>query len=220
MSSGRALVIAKAPVPGRVKTRLGAVVGMELAADLAAAALLDTLAACAAAFEECHLALDGQLEESVRATELEAATARWSIFEQTVGELGRRLAHAHQHVGATGTGPVVQVGMDTPQLTPAVLREAAASTRSGAAVLGPAVDGGWWLLALADPQAARVLPAVPMSTPYTGRLTEVALTAAGLRVRAAPLLRDVDTAADAARVAATAPVSRFAAAWRLAKGAA
>ena len=55
----RALVMAKAPVPGRVKTRLGARVGMEVAAELAAAALLDTIAACRSAFAECHLALDG-----------------------------------------------------------------------------------------------------------------------------------------------------------------
>ena len=48
--SPRALVLAKAPVAGRVKTRLGADVGMAYAADLAAAALLDTLLACTAAF--------------------------------------------------------------------------------------------------------------------------------------------------------------------------
>src|SRR4029453_11110138 len=58
----RALVVAKAPVAGRVETRLGAVIGMEAAARVAAAALLDTLAVCRAAFDECHLALDGDLQ--------------------------------------------------------------------------------------------------------------------------------------------------------------
>lgn len=220
MSTGRALVIAKAPVPGRVKTRLGAVVGMELAAELAAAALLDTVAACSAAFEECHLALDGQLRESVRAVELVKAFDGWSVFEQTGGDLGRRLAHAHELVGMTGTGPVVQVGMDTPQLTPSLLRQAAASTRRGAATLGPAADGGWWVLALADPGAAWALGGVAMSTPDTCRLTAAALRETGLRVLPAPLLQDVDTAADAASVATAAPTTRFAAAWRLAQGSA
>lgn len=220
MNPGRALVVAKSPVPGRVKTRLGAVVGMELAAELAAAALLDTVSACAAAFEECHLALDGDLGESVRAAELEAALVGWSVFPQADGDLGRRLAHAHEHVGASGTGPVVQVGMDTPQLTATLLREAAARTGPGAAALGPAADGGWWVLALADPAAARVLADVAMSTPDTCRLTAAALSAAGVSVRTAPLLRDVDTTADAAAVAAAAPATRFAAAWRFAEGAA
>ncbi|MFL6105929.1 MAG: DUF2064 domain-containing protein [Marmoricola sp.] len=220
MSAGRALVVAKAPVSGRVKTRLGAAVGMELAAELAAAALLDTVAACTAAFEECHLALEGRLAESTRAVELAKAFAGWSVFEQTDGDLGRRLAHAHEHVGATGTGPVVQVGMDTPQLTPDLLRQAAASTTRGAATLGPAADGGWWVLALADPRAAQALAGVVMSTPETGRRTEEALRAAGVSVRPAPLLQDVDTAVDAAAVASAAPATRFAAAWRLAQGAA
>jgi glycosyltransferase A (GT-A) superfamily protein (DUF2064 family) len=63
--------MAKAPVPGRVKTRLGARVGMDVAADLAAAALLDTIAACRSAFTECHLALDGSLADAVRAPALQ-----------------------------------------------------------------------------------------------------------------------------------------------------
>ena len=71
----RALVVAKAPMPGRVKTRLGADVGMAAAADLAAAALLDTLLACADAFgaDRCLLSLDGDLCDAVRGEEIERA---------------------------------------------------------------------------------------------------------------------------------------------------
>lgn len=211
---GRALVLAKAPVPGRVKTRLGATVGDDVAASLATAALLDTLAACAAAFEECHLALDGDLAGTARGDELLAATSGWHVFAQSEGDLGTRLAHAHAVVAATGDGPVVQVGMDTPHVTPALLRAAARRVDVGTAVLGPATDGGWWVLGLVGARGAAALADVPMSTPDTGGATRSALVAAGLRVRSAATLRDVDTAADAAAVAAAAPDTRFAAAWR------
>ena len=78
------LVVAKAPVAGRVKTRLGHVLGMERAAELAAAALLDTLAVCVAAYgvDRCHLALDGDLAEAERADELLDATSGWIVHPQ------------------------------------------------------------------------------------------------------------------------------------------
>lgn len=211
---GRALVLAKAPTPGRVKTRLAATVGTDPAATLAAAALLDTVAACASAFDECHLALDGDFRDAVLGAELRAATSAWHVFPQPAGDLGVRLAHAHQTAAAVGGGPVVQVGMDTPQVTPALLRSVAARAVAGTAVLGLAADGGWWVLGLAAADGALVLPRVRMSRPDTGAETRAALTGTGLRVRSVVTLRDVDTAADAAFVADTAPGTRFAAAWR------
>jgi len=213
-------VLAKAPVPGLVKTRLAAEVGVAVAARLAAAALLDTVATCAAAFDECHLALDGDLADAVEGRALLDATAGWHVFAQCDGSLGSRLAHAHEHVAAFGTGPVVQLGMDTPQVTPAGLRAVAAEARAGSAVLGPALDGGWWVLGLADGRGARALVGVPMSTARTHALTRDALAGAGLRVHGTETLRDVDTLADAVAVAAAAPGTRFAAAWRREQGAA
>ena len=78
------LVVAKAPVSGLVKTRLGQVLGMQRAAQLAAAALLDTLAVCVAAYgvARCHLALDGDLAEGELADELLDATAGWTVHAQ------------------------------------------------------------------------------------------------------------------------------------------
>ena len=218
--SGSALVVAKAPVPGQGKTRLGAIVGAELAATLAASALLDTVEACASAFDHCYLALDGSFADAVDGRALARATSGWQVFAQSGGELGARLAHAHDQVALTGSGPVVQVGMDTPQLTPDQLRAVAAQAQPGTAVLGSAVDGGWWVLALADSSVARVLVDVPMSTPQTRELTRAALAGAGLDVVPTALLRDVDTVEDAAAVAALAPYTRFASVWRREAGAA
>jgi glycosyltransferase A (GT-A) superfamily protein (DUF2064 family) len=87
--------------------------------------------------------------------------------------------------------------------------EAAGQLGGADAVLGAAVDGGWWSLGLRDPRHATVLRAVPMSTPDTGRLTRAALEQHGLRVRALPVLRDVDEWPDALAVAAALPGSRF-----------
>ncbi len=209
----RLLVVAKAPHPGRAKTRLGASVGDEVAADVAAAALLDTLAACAAAVgpDRCVLALAGDLAGAAREPDLRAALAGWSVVPQRGDDFATRLAAAHEDAGP---GPVVQVGMDTPQLTPQLLLDVAAGLDRHDAVLGSAPDGGWWVLALRDPGAASALRGVPMSTPTTGRDTRAALEAAGADVLDGPSLTDVDTAADADEVVAGAPDGEFGRAWR------
>jgi glycosyltransferase A (GT-A) superfamily protein (DUF2064 family) len=96
----------------------------------------------------------------------------------------------------------VLVGLDTPQLTPAHLDALTDGLDDCGAVLGPAEDGGWWGLALRDPFDATALRDVPTSTPDTAQWTVKALRERGLSVSFGPVLRDVDTAADAWAVAA------------------
>ncbi|WP_198359618.1 TIGR04282 family arsenosugar biosynthesis glycosyltransferase, partial [Streptomyces fildesensis] len=149
---------------------------------------------------------------------LDGAPGPWlppgfDVVPQVSGGLDERLAAAF----AGCTGPTLLVGMDTPQLTPALLEPA---LRPDAwlgcdAWFGPAQDGGFWAVGLAEPDPS-LFPGVPMSTDRTGEIQRARLTDAGLRVRDLPVLRDVDTAADAAEVAARAPGSRFAAALRAA----
>ena len=209
----RLLVVAKAPHPGRAKTRLAATVGDEVAADLAAAALLDTLHACTTAVgaDRCVLALADDLAGCARESGLRAALAGWAVVPQRGDGFAERLAAAHAD---SGPGPLVQVGMDTPQLTPALLLEVAAGLDDHDAVLGPAPDGGWWVLALRDPSAAAALRGVRMSTESTGHDTRAALEAAGLAVVEGPSLADVDTADDADLVAAEGAAGEFGRAWR------
>lgn len=208
------LVLAKSPVAGRVKTRLGAHVGLHEAAGIAAAALLDTLRACtdAVGVRSCHLALAGDLRDGVRGQEVARALDGWTVRPQRGREFAERLVNAHLDL-ATGPGPVVQIGMDTPQVTPLLLVDAARGTREHDAVLGPAEDGGWWVLALGDPRHAAAIADVEMSTPRTHDDTRGALAGAGLRVGTTAVLRDVDTAADADAVAVQAPDGHFARAW-------
>ncbi len=212
--NGQVLLVAKAPVAGRVKTRLAAGVGPEAAARLAAAALLDTIHTCtdAVGADRCRLAVHGDLGTAVLGDRLTEALTGWTVIEQRGEGFAQRLAHAHADVA--GDGPVVQVGMDTPQLSTADLTGLLAALDTHDAALGDAEDGGWWGLGLADPRHGACLADVAMSTPTTGADTRRALEAAGLRVGGGAVLRDVDTAEDAEAVAGEcAPGSEFARLW-------
>jgi rSAM/selenodomain-associated transferase 1 len=198
------IVLAKAPVPGRVKTRLCPPCDPEQAAELAEAALVDTLRAVAATrCERRVLVLDG-----APGTWLPAG---FEVLPQRGNGLDERLAHALTDTGAGG----LLIGMDTPQLTPARLTAALRALRAPGvdAVLGPSVDGGWWALGLRTPETA-VFLGVPMSTPHTGDAQRARLHQLRLRTFALPTMRDVDDFDDALAVARTAPGSRFAATLR------
>ncbi|MGH3392928.1 MAG: TIGR04282 family arsenosugar biosynthesis glycosyltransferase [Actinomadura sp.] len=196
------LVIAKEPVAGQVKTRLTPPYTPAQAAALAESALADTLAAVAATpVDRRVLALAGR-------------PGRWlpegfEVIRQRGAGLDERLAHAFADTG----GPAVLIGMDTPQVTPGMLARAARRLADGDAVFGPAADGGFWLLGLREPDPGLLL-GVPMSRADTGARQLARL--AGLRIAILDTLIDVDTADDAARVAAQAPGTRFAAAVRAA----
>ncbi|HEY2241284.1 MAG TPA: DUF2064 domain-containing protein [Streptosporangiaceae bacterium] len=190
------LVVAKQPVPGRVKTRLVPPYTHDQAAALAEAALTDTL----------HTVL--RVPARRRVLVLDGRPGPWlprgfDIMPQCGGPLDERLAAAFAAV----PGPALLIGMDTPQVTPDLL---AVDWQTADAVFGPAADGGFWALGLRVPDPA-LLRGVPMSTPDTGAIQLARLLTAGLRVANLPRLRDVDTAADAVAVARQAPLTRFAA---------
>lgn len=210
------IVLAKAPVPGRVKTRLCPPATADQAAGLAAAALLDTLDAVRATpGARPVVAFTGERADAARADELHTVLDRVDVVEQRGDSLGERIAAAHADAAALHPGlPSLQIGMDTPQASAALLDECAQAllTPGTDAVLGLATDGGWWVLGLRDPRRAELLADVPMSREDTGARTLDALRAGGLRVVTVGELTDVDTAAEAVEVAATVPGSRFAAA--------
>ncbi|WP_213574472.1 DUF2064 domain-containing protein [Rhodococcus sp. USK13] len=214
MSVGVAvLVVAKAPVPGFAKTRLAREIGNAAAADLAAASLLDTLDAVTST-EVTHrvVALTGDLARATRSREIKAALKGVTVLEQRGGSFAERLVNAHADTFTMTNSPVLQIGMDTPQVTAHLLTDAAAllADETPTCVLGPAEDGGWWALGVPDPGVAEVILPVPTSSSETGRKTYEALIAAGASVRLLPTLRDVDHAADLGPVAAQCALgSRF-----------
>jgi glycosyltransferase A (GT-A) superfamily protein (DUF2064 family) len=216
------LVVAKAPVPGFAKTRLCPPASRFQAAEIAAASLLDTLEAVLATPGAIPVvAMSGDLATAACGGEISEALRDTAVLPQRGRDFASRLANAHADTAALYCGlPVVQIGMDTPQVTAEILAAAAEPLLRGErdAVLGPAEDGGWWLLGLRDPYSARVLGKVPMSQDDTGELTRRSLTAKGLKVEPLAVLSDVDTMADANRVASLNPLSRFATAVAAVRG--
>jgi glycosyltransferase A (GT-A) superfamily protein (DUF2064 family) len=192
--------MAKAPLPGRVKTRLCPPLTPEQACEVAQAALadsLDAVAGCGA--DQRVIALDGEPGPWL--------PAGFRIVRQRGSGFADRLTNAWADCG----GPALQIGMDTPQIDPEVLDESlsALDASPGRSVLGPAQDGGWWAIGLLRPDP-RVFRGVPMSTPTTGvhqieRLRELGLDPALLRT-----LVDVDTWTEARDVATATPRGLFA----------
>jgi glycosyltransferase A (GT-A) superfamily protein (DUF2064 family) len=207
------LVLAKSPVAGRAKTRLCPPATPDGAARIAAAALMDTLdTVCAVPGSVPMVAWTGELADAQDREELTATLAGIVRFAQRGDSLGERIAAAHTDVAARAPGAaVLQIGMDTPQLSAEALSSALNvlhDRRGPDAVLGPATDGGWWALGLRDPRTAEAIAGVPTSRSDTGERTLHALRGAGLNVWALPEMLDVDTASDALRVAASSSSGR------------
>jgi uncharacterized protein len=196
------LVIAKQPSAGQAATRRCPPWDSDQAAEVAQAALADTLDAAGATRAMRHtLVLSGRHEPP----------PGWCVASQRGDGLGERLANAFLDTAMPGVATLL-IGMDTPQITPALLDRVALVLGGADAVLGPAEDGGWWCLALRDPAQAVVLRDIPMSTSDTHALTAAALLARRLVVRPTARLRDVSTPRDAHAVARACPHGRFAAA--------
>ncbi|MDQ6782533.1 MAG: TIGR04282 family arsenosugar biosynthesis glycosyltransferase [Actinomycetota bacterium] len=179
--------MAKAPVPGRAKTRLCPPCTPREAAAVAEAALADTLAAvshCGA--DRRIIALDG--------TPGPWLPEGYEVVAQRGGDLGERLGAAWHDAG----GPGFQIGMDTPQLTTSDLDDALARLdRPGPApaVLGPATDGGWWGVGMKSPHPD-AFARVPMSTAETGAAQMAQLVALGMDVELLVERRDIDVFGD------------------------
>ena len=198
------LVLAKAPVPGRSKTRLTPPLTPAEAAAVAEAALADTLEAVAGCGADRRiLALDGEPGPWL--------PAGFEVVPQVDGTFNERLAAAWAHAG----GPGLQIGMDTPQIDAALLDACLSTVVDGGsdAALGLAEDGGWWALGLTRPHPD-AFRGVPMSRDDTGLRQRDQLRSLGLHVADLPVLRDLDDIADARAVAALAPRTRTAATLR------
>jgi len=205
------LVVAKAPEPGQAKTRLAATVGDGVAADIASAALLDTLDAVAAAPVAARVvALTGDVDAAAGAAEIRQRLESFTVIEQRGDDFADRLANAHAD-SSFGGYPVLQIGMDTPQVTADLLTGCARRLLESPAVLGLACDGGWWVLGVSTPGMAECLRTVPTSQPDTGELTLKALRDNGIDVTSVEQLADFDVVDDIVVVRdACGPASRFA----------
>jgi len=193
------VVLAKQPVAGRSKTRLCPPLSPEQAAQVARAALLDTLdVVLASGADRPVVVLDGDPNGLV--------PAGFAVLPQVDGTLDVRLAGAFDAVQSLRPIPVLLVGMDTPQVTTDLLGQACAALMEGDSVLGLAEDGGWWACGLRTADA-EVFVGVPMSTDHTGADQLARMRRRGLAPTMLPVLRDIDDAADLVAVAAQMPSS-------------
>lgn len=187
----RVLIFAKAPVPGRVKTRLVPAIGEDGAADLARAFLQNTIrAAKAAGIGAVEVCADPDPADPAWGDLLTDV----EVSEQGEGDLGQRLARAAEH--ALGTGePILLIGTDCPDLDTRRLQAAAAALDGRDAVIHPAQDGGYVLLGLTrfDPS---LFQGIAWSTDTVCAATVGRLGALGWTYLVAETLRDIDTPAD------------------------
>lgn len=193
------VLIAKEPIPGRVKTRLHPPLTLEQAAELAAASIADTIHAVRGMDIERRILLyEGIVPPQ--------GSEQYVVTPQTTGTLDQRLGAIFDQTA----GPTVLIGMDTPQLKASDLAAAIAPWPSGIdAWFGPSTDGGFWALGLNAP-SGDLIRGVPMSRDDTGAIQLQRLEDAGLTVGMLPTLTDVDTFQNALDVAAMNPTSRFA----------
>jgi rSAM/selenodomain-associated transferase 1 len=196
--SGILIVFAKAPRPGRVKTRLARALGAAAAARLHARLLERALASARqarCAEVELHCAPDCAHPLLRRV----ARRYRARLRAQSGGDLGERMHRAF--AGALGrSAAAVLVGSDCPGLGPRALRAAFDALAGGMdAVLAPAADGGYALLGLRR-AAPRLFESIAWGGPQVLEQTRARLAAAGLRWRELAQVRDVDRPADVARL--------------------
>ncbi len=191
-------VMCKAPVPGRVKTRLSPPCSRREAAALAEAALRDTFDAVRAAPAARRVAV------------VDGGPGDWigegiEVTLQRGHRLDERLAAALDDLA----GAALVIGMDTPQVTAGLLGAGLRAVAERGSALGPARDGGYWAIGLARPDARAVL-GIPMSSARTAAAQRARLAELGLVPAELEPLADVDDIASAREVAATAPHTRFA----------
>lgn len=192
-------VIAKECIPGRVKTRLHPPFSLKEAAEIASASLGDTLDVVSAIPADRRiLFFDGENPP--------AEAHGFEILHQNEGTLDERLGYLFDSVD----GPLLMIGMDTPQVTPELLDPVVSGWGDDIdAWFGFASDGGFWALGMREPDGS-LIRGVAMSETETGRDQLERLLEADLRVKLLAEINDVDSIDDAREVAEIAPDGRFA----------
>ena len=187
------LLFIKAPFKGRVKSRLAAAVGEEAAFELYKNFILDIIDALSTSgypFRVCFYPPDA-----------EEAITTWLVGHpaapQDGNELGERMELAFKKIFTEGFTSAILIGSDIPDLTPAVFHEALESLNDNDAVIGPAADGGYYLIGFNKRSfLPRIFRGIPWSTDTVFRETMDILKESSLRVHLVPQWKDVDTLED------------------------
>ncbi len=188
------LLFIKAPVRGQVKSRLAAVIGDETALELYKNFILDIIDSVKKTgypFRACYYPPDAGAEVS------SWLAGQYHIMPQQGGDLGERMENAFIRCFSEGFERAILIGSDLPDLTPAVLQEAMASLAENDVVIGPASDGGYYLIGFhKHTLMPRMFQGIPWSTETVFQETMAILQNSALSVHQAPKWNDVDTLED------------------------
>lgn len=189
-------MLARAPVPGRVKTRLIPALGQEGACDLQRLLLERALQLPMEGFSERFLWLDDAPDASLQAL---AEELGWTLVEQPAGDLGERMRRIAT-LGLADSDAVILIGNDCPALDAGYLSNACAALQGQPVVIGPAEDGGYVLLGLRR-ITALLFSDIPWGTEQVLRMTRERLQQLDWGHHLLPELWDVDRPEDLPRLA-------------------
>ena len=179
------VIFARLPVPGKAKTRLIPALGEDGAARLYARLLNRTVEEAKASGLPFQLRVTG----GERAAFRELYGEDIEVVEQGHGDLGERMARVE--------GPALIIGSDCPGMTAPLIRAAAGALEDRSVVVGPATDGGYYLIGFRE-QLPWLFADMEWSTPTVFAHTLSRLAARGLGPAVLPELSDIDTPEDLA----------------------
>ncbi len=188
------IVYAKRPLPGIAKTRLGASIGLEEAAGVYARLLYQYL------MELLHADFpDTEIELSLASPAdvpfFKAAFPEWTVQAQVEGDIGERMAASFAQAFSSGAERVVLTGSDIPSLNPALVEAAFEALEDAPIALGPAADGGYYLIGMRAP-GADLFAGVQWSTMQVLAQTTGLAHAQGLEIACVAVCSDLDTVTD------------------------
>lgn len=185
----RLLVFGREPIPSRVKTRLAADIGDSAAARVYEVLLRNTLEKAAASRADVELWLADPLSSGFQ------TTLRVPVAVQQGANIGERMADAFERSFEGGAERVVLIGTDCPHIEVRHIVEAAVALDDHAVVLGPAEDGGYWLVAQRAP-GVDLFSNVPWSHEETLTATRARLEELSVGWSELEMLNDLDTEED------------------------
>jgi rSAM/selenodomain-associated transferase 1 len=191
MSREKLIVFVKAPRPGQVKTRIAQAIGPQAACD-AYIALVKVLVGNLRALSNVQMRFtpDDALAEISRWLQ-----PAWTSAPQGQGDLGQRLVRAFRDAFAAGAQRVIVIGSDSPDITQHDMEAAWSALESRDVVLGPAEDGGYWLIGLRS-EHPTLFEDIPWSSSVVFEQTLARAKCAGLSTYLLRQLPDIDTAED------------------------
>lgn len=213
MAVDRVLVFAKAPAAGLVKTRLTPPLPPDEAASLYEACLRDVVARCARERARVELWYHA---DNFAAEYFPREFPHLLLNRQSEGQLGEKLRAAFAHSFADGAQHVVIIGSDAPTLPDSILNAAFDQIRDADMVIGPTLDGGYYLVGLTNsawPRAETVFHDIAWSTEAVFRSTIDRAVQAALAMRVLPGWYDVDTIADLRQALIDAEIDSNLARW-------